>query len=170
MENGKRSSKQLGACLIIVSTIVIFLLLFLLLSFNANRVYEDEIFINNGDYYTLEYQASYNINDEISGKLEYEVANSKADLDEILQRFHSGNKTFDEKFFEDKKIVVIYGGVGARVESLETESTSVSALLYEHCPFGTADTMYDFDSFLIPIEKTVENYDIEMTCYPGIIY
>lgn len=165
----KERKNTLMICLIALVVVIIVLLAIIPLS-KTGTPSAGEI-ESAGDYYTLSYEASYNSNKLLFDDAKYEIIDNSSRLNDFLKNFQDGkNADFGSNFFASKNLLVTFGEIGAEINTLEFDGASVKMVVYYDCPETTMDSIHTFNTFLIPIDKTITDVDITSSCYPDRVY
>ena len=80
--------------------------------------------------------------------------------------------TFDNTFFENNNLLVIEGEVNSEVHECEVNNENANVTIYTASPLATADEEFNFNLYLIPINKNIpdNNINVEVTTYPDKEY
>ncbi len=159
----KKSLKIILIFVIVIIIIGIITLLFTII--NSNQP------VDNQSYYTITYSASYNTYDVLNNSNDYDVVTEKSELDDILDKIQANNfQKINNNFFEDRKLLVIQAGINPEMHKLEINNKKVNATIYHASPMTTMDKIWTFSLYLIPIDKDIDNYNIEKLTYPNVTY
>lgn len=124
------------------------------------------------DYCKLTYSTSYNSYSLVLKNGNYEVVTDKISLDEILNEISDKEQSekFDEKFFEDKNLLVVSGGVSSGVNTFNVTESKVDIKIYCASPLVSDEDILSYDIYLIPISKDVKDINVETTTYTDRAY
>lgn len=80
--------------------------------------------------------------------------------------------SFDNTFFENNNLLVIEGEVNSEVHECEVNNENANVTIYTASPLATADEEFNFNLYLIPINKNIpdNNINVEVTTYPDKEY
>lgn len=134
-----------------------------------NVIYHKE---DNENYYTITYSTNYDNSKVVDEGQEYEVVTEKTRLDEILDKVQSKEEdyNFDDDFFTDNNLLVIEAGINPEINKFEITDKKVDIILYGDAPLTTREDIWDFNIYLIPISKTVEDIQLETLPNPDKVF
>lgn len=134
-----------------------------------NVIYHKE---DNENYYTITYSTNYDNSKVVDEGQEYEVVTEKTRLDEILDKVQSKEEdyNFDDDFFTDNNLLVIEAGINPEINKFEITDKKVDIILYGDAPLTTREDIWDFNIYLIPISKTVEDIHVETLPNPDKVF
>ena len=134
-----------------------------------NVIYNKE---DNENYYTITYSANYDNSKVVDEGQEYEIVTEKTRLDEILDKVQSKEEdyNFDDDFFTDNNLLVIEAGINPEMNRFEITDKKVDIIIYEDAPLTTREDIWDFNIYLIPISKTVEDIQLETLPNPDKVF
>ena len=134
-----------------------------------NVIYNKE---DNENYYTITYSANYDNSKVVDEGQEYEIVTEKTRLDEILDKVQSKEEdyNFDDDFFTDNNLLVIEAGINPEINRFEITDKKVDIIIYEDAPLTTREDIWDFNIYLIPISKTVEDIQLETLPNPDKVF
>ena len=103
---------------------------------------------------------------------EYEVVTERTRLDEILDKVQSKdeNYNFNDDFFTNKNLLVIEAGINPEINKFKITNKKVDIIIYGDAPLTTPEDIWDFNVYLIPISKTVEDINIELLPNPDKVF
>lgn len=147
------------------------ILIFVILGVCAIVFYFQSKKVNNKSYSTITYLANYNTRDVLNNSKEYEIVTEKNRLDEILKKVNSSEfSEINDDFFKNQSLLVIQAGLNPEIHKLKIKDTKVDISIYEDTPEISVDQMLTFSLYLIPINKNVNNCNVEISPYPNRIY
>ncbi len=121
--------------------------------------------------YTVSYTASYNHDPVLNDSKKYEIVTKKNKLNHILKKINSSDLSeFNDDFFKSQNLLVIPAGIDPEIHELNIKDTEVDISIYEAVPFTSEDQMWTFSLYLIPINKNINNCNVETSSYPDRIY
>ena len=134
-----------------------------------NGIYNQEY---NENYYTITYSTNYDNSKVLDERKEYEVVTEQTRLDEILDKLQSKEKdyNFDDDFFTDNNLLVIEAGINPEINKFKITNKKVDIIIYGDAPLTTPEDIWDFNVYLIPISKTVEDINIELLPNPDKVF
>ena len=134
-----------------------------------NVIYHKE---DNENYYTITYSTNYDNSKVVDEGQEYEVVSEKTRLDEILDKVQSKEEdyNFDDDFFRDNNLLVIEAGINPEINKFEITDKKVDIIIYVDVPLTTREDIWDFNIYLIPISKTVEDIHVETLPNPDKVF
>lgn len=134
-----------------------------------NVIYHKE---DNENYYTITYSTNYDNSKVVDEGQEYEVVTEKTRLDEILDKVQSKEEdyNFDDDFFRDNNLLVIEAGINPEINKFEITDKKVDIIIYVDVPLTTREDIWDFNIYLIPISKTVEDIQLETLPNPDKVF
>ncbi len=134
-----------------------------------NVIYHKE---DNENYYTITYSTNYDNSKVVDEGQEYEVVSEKTRLDEILDKVQSKEEdyNFDDDFFRDNNLLVIEAGINPEINKFEITDKKVDIIIYVDVPLTTREDIWDFNIYLIPISKTVEDIQLETLPNPDKVF
>ena len=135
-----------------------------------NEIYHKE---DDENYYTITYSTNYDNSKVVEDEeQEYEVVSEKTRLDEILDKVQSKEEdyNFDDDFFRDNNLLVIEAGINPEINKFEITDKKVDIILYGDAPLTTREDIWDFNIYLIPISKTVEDIQLETLPNPDKVF
>lgn len=167
----KKSKIILGIILLIIIAIIAIFIINLqknnegIQSKNYNEAY-------NEDYYTITYSTNYDNAKILDEEQEYEVVTERTRLDEILDKVQSKdeNYNFNDDFFMNKNLLVIEAGINPEINKFKITNKKVDIIIYGDAPLTTPEDIWDFNVYLIPISKTVEDINIELLPNPDKVF
>lgn len=154
-----------GIILIIIIAVIVTLLIF--------NTKEEQI-IKEYNLYTIMYSASYKdykvFEDEENFRVIKDPGNLNLILDKVKNTEHKN--TFDNTFFENNNLLVIEGEVNSEVHECDVNNENANVTIYTASPLATADEEFNFNLYLIPINKNIpdNNINVEVTTYPDKEY
>ena len=171
----KKSKIILGIILFII--IVIIGILVINLQKNSEDI-QNEIYNGNyneeynENYYTITYSTNYDNSKVLDEGQEYEIVTEKTRLDEILDKVQSKEEdyNFDDDFFTENNLLVIEAGINPEINRFEITDKKVDIIIYEDAPLTTREDIWDFNIYLIPISKTVEDIQLETLPNPDKVF
>lgn len=160
----KKSKKIMLCALLLISVAIIVICI-------INRNGKKEI-VENENYYKVTYEASYNTSNVLDDGQEYEIVKDKSRLNKILNKIQSNDyqDIFDNNFFKSKNLLVIEGEIGSKINKFEINDKKVDIIIYCASPLTTQDEIWDYDLYLVPINKELNDINVETTVYPDRIY
>ena len=134
-----------------------------------NVIYHKE---DNENYYTITYSTNYDNSKVVDEGQEYEVVSEKTRLDEILDKVQSKEEdyNFDDDFFRDNNLLVIEAGINPEINKFKITDKKVDIIIYVDVPLTTREDIWDFNIYLIPISKTVEDIQLETLPNPDKVF
>lgn len=135
-----------------------------------NEIYHKE---DDENYYTITYSTNYDNSKVVEDEeQEYEVVSEKTRLDEILDKVQSKEEdyNFDDDFFRDNNLLVIEAGINPEINKFEITDKKVDIIIYVDVPLTTREDIWDFNIYLIPISKTVEDIQLETLPNPDKVF
>ena len=135
-----------------------------------NEIYHKE---DGENYYTITYSTNYDNSKVVEDEeQEYEVVSEKTRLDEILDKVQSKEEdyNFDDDFFRDNNLLVIEAGINPEINKFEITDKKVDIIIYVDVPLTTREDIWDFNIYLIPISKTVEDIHVETLPNPDKVF
>ena len=122
-------------------------------------------------YYTATYSASYNTYNILNISDNYKVINDENELDDVLSKVDENDfKQFDKDFFLNNKLLIVQAGVNPKMHKFDVSDTSVDATIYAEAPLASMDQIFEYTLYLVPVSKDINNYNIEVTTDPDIVY
>ena len=93
-------------------------------------------------------------------------------MDEIVDKVQSKEEdyNFDDDFFTDNNLLVIEAGINPEINKFEITDKKVDIILYGDAPLTTREDIWDFNIYLIPISKTVEDIQLETLPNPDKVF
>lgn len=150
---------------IILLVIIAIIVIYSIIAQKKNEV------IKNGAY-IITYSTNYDNAKILDEEQEYEVVTERTRLDEILNKVQSKDEkhNFDDDFFTDNNLLVIEAGIHPEIDKFKITNTDVDILIYEDAPLTTREDIWNFNLYLIPISKTVEDINIELLPNPDKVF
>ncbi len=130
---------------------------------------------NNEKYkkhYKITYSASYNTAKVLENDKQYEIVSDQDRFEEIMDEVKNKeyNEKFDKGFFKNKNLLVVEGEIDPEIKKIKIDETSADITIYYATPLTTQDEIFDFNLYLIPIDKEVEDINVEVSPYPDRVY
>ena len=148
---------------IVLAVIICIILLIKIISSVKNANYES--------YYTVTYSATANTYDILNNSDGYVIVNEKSELDNILNKVNTNSfKQFNEDFFINNKLLIIQAGISPEIHKLNIEQNNIDVTIYYATPMISVDEQKEYNLYLIPISKDINNYNVEKMPYPDRVY
>lgn len=162
-----KKSRNIILC-IALFVIIVIIVIYLVIPQKKNEVIKNEI--NNEVYYTVTYSTNYDGADVIYNE-EYEVVQEKKRLNEILKKVQAqSDDIFDDVFFTNHSILIVEAGINPEFNKCEITDTKADIVIYHATPLTTTEDIWDFNLYLIPVNKNIEDIQVEVATYPGRFY
>ena len=74
-------------------------------------------------------------------------------------------------FSKNKKFIVVEGEIDPEIKKIKLMKSKCRHYnIYYATPLTTQDEIFDFNLYLIPIDKEVEDINVEVSPYPDRVY
>ena len=151
--------KVIITCILVVAIICIVLLIKVI---NSDK---------SQSYYTVTYLATDNTYDILHNSDNYVVVSDESELDNILTKIDTNKfKHFNEDFFLNNKLLVVQAGIDPEMHKLKIRKTKIDVTIYFATPLMSADQENEYNLYIIPISKDINNYNVEKMPYTDRIY
>ena len=142
---------------------------------NNVSVRENSIPVQNTkyeDYYKITYSANYNTYNILDNNKDYEVVKDKIQLNKILNKISNNdyNNIFDNNFFNSKNLIVVQAGIDTKINKLDISNKKADIEIYHASPMTTMEKIWEYHIYLIPIDKEVNDFNVETNTYPDRMY
>ena len=124
------------------------------------------------DYYKVTYSANYNTYKILDNNKNYEVVKDKIQLNKILNKISNNdyNNIFDNNFFNSKNLIVVQAGIDTKINKLDISNKKADIEIYYASPMTTIEQIWEYHIYLIPIDKEVNDFNVETNTYPDRMY
>lgn len=166
-ENMKKSRNIILciALLVIIAIIVIFSII----SQKKNKVIKNETY--DEAYYKVTYSTNNEGADVLNNEQGYEVVKEKNRLNEILKKAQAqSDDIFDDTFFTNHSVLIVEAGINPEFNKCEITDTKADIVIYTASPLTSTEDILDFNLYLIPVNKNIEDIQVEVTTYPDRVY
>ena len=153
------------ALLVIIAIIVIFSII----SQKKNKVIKNETY--DEAYYKVTYSTNNEGADVLNNEQGYEVVKEKKRLNEILKKAQAqSDDIFDDTFFTNHSVLIVEAGINPEFNKCEITDTKADIVIYTASPLTSTEDILDFNLYLIPVNKNIEDIQVEVTTYPDRVY
>ena len=127
---------------------------------------------NNTKMCKVSYTASYDTEDILDNDDDYEVVSSVIRLNEIMKHAKKNNydNRFDKSFFEKMNLLVIQAGLDTEISEKDISSNYANISINKATPLSLPDEEFEFDLYLIPIEKSTTEINVQIDAYSDRLY
>ena len=90
----------------------------------------------------------------------------------ILGRAKNNNydNRYNNTYFEENALLVIQGLMDSMIYNSEFKMFRAYIDAYTATPLASSEEEFTFDLYLIPIEKTLNHVELNVSSYPGRLY
>ena len=166
-ENMKKS-RNIILCIVLLVIIAI-IVIFSIISQKKNKVIKNETY--DEAYYTVTYSTNTDGADVLNNKQGYEVVEEKKRLNEILKKAQAQSyDIFDDAFFTNHNVLIVEASINPEFNKCEITDTKADIVIYAASPLTSTEDIWDFNLYLIPVNKNIEDIQVEVTTYPDRVY
>lgn len=122
-------------------------------------------------YYTVTYLATDNTYDILNNSDNYVIVSDESELNNILNKVDANKfKQFNEDFLINNKLLIVQAGINPEMHKLKIRKTKIDVTIYFATPLMSADQENEYNLYIIPISKDINNYNVERMPYPNREY
>ena len=101
----------------------------------------------------------------------YVIVSDESELNNILNKVDANKfKQFNEDFFINNKLLIVQAGINPEMHKLKIRKSKIDVTIYFATPLMSADQENEYNLYIIPISKDINNYNVERMPYPNREY